>query len=83
VVVLGSECVNHVDCLSLWLLSPILPSPPVLLLLGCWCEFGWVWRLWMSRRVVYLILERELLPFIINCETDLGTVYIVDGLGSA
>ena len=74
-----SKCVDHVDCLFLWLPSSVLPSSPVVLLLGHYCLFGQVRRLRMSGRLQDMILERKLLLSILDCEADLGTVHVDDG----
>ena len=81
-VILRSECVDHVNCFFLWLPNLVLPPPPIVLLVHC-CFFGQVHLLWMTRRVVYTILEHEFLLSILNCEADLGTVSIDDSFCSA
>ena len=83
VVVLRSECVDHVDYLFLWLPSSVLPSSPVALLLCHYCLLGQVQRLWMSGRLQDMILERKLLLSILDCEADLGTVRVDDGFCGA
>ena len=81
-VVLRSKCVDHVDRFFLWMTSLVLP-PSVVLLLGHCCLFGQVCLLWMTRRLQDAVLERELLLFILDRETNLGTVHVDDGLCSA
>ena len=82
-VVLRSECVDHVDSFFLWLTGLVLSPSSVLLLLGHCCLFGQVCLLWMTRRLQDAVLKRELLLFILDRETDLGTVRVVDGFCSA
>ena len=82
-VVLGSKCVDHVDYLFLWLPSSVLPSSPIVLLLGHCCLFGQVQHLWMSRRLQDMILERNLLLSILDCEIDIGTIRVDDGFSGA
>ena len=81
-VILRSECVDHVDHFFLWLTSLVLP-PSVVLLCGHCCLFGQVYLLWMTRILQDAVLERELLLFILDQETDLGTVCVDDGLRGA
>ena len=83
VIILSSECVDHVDCFFLWLLGLVLPPSLVVLLLGYCCTFGLVWHLWMSRRLQDAVLERKLLLSILDCEADLGTVRVDDGICGA
>ena len=83
VVVLRSECVDHVDYLFLWLPSSILPSSPVALLLCHCCLFGQVQRLWMFGRLQDMILERKLLLSILNPKADLGTICVANGFCGA
>ena len=61
-----------------WLPSFVLPSSPVVALLVHYCLFGQVCHLWMTRRVMYMILESKLLLPILDGETDLGTIRIDD-----
>jgi hypothetical protein len=83
VVVLRSECVDHIDSLSWWLSSLVLPPSSVVLFLGQYCFFGQVRLLWMCKRLQNTILERELLPLVLDCEINLGTVRVDDGLCGA
>jgi len=61
----------------------VLPPSPVVLLLGHCCLFRQVCLLWMTRRLQDVVLERELLLFILDHEIDLSTVHIHDGFCSA
>ena len=81
-VVLRSECVDHVNHFFLWLTGLVLP-PSVVLLLGHCCLFGQACLLWMTRRLEDAVLERELLLFILDHETDLGTVRVDYGFCGA
>ena len=81
-VILISECVDHVDRFFLWMTGLVLP-PLVVLLLGYCYLFGQVCLLWMSRRLQDMILERNLLLSILDCEIDLGTVRVDDGFSGA
>ena len=81
-VVLRSECVDHVDCLFLWLPSFVLSSSPIILLLGHCCLFRKVRCLSMSRRLQDVVLERKLLLSILDCGADLGTIRVDDGFSS-
>ena len=76
------ECVDHVDRFFLWLTSLILPPSDVLLLGHC-CLFGQVCLLWMTWGLQDAVLERELVLFILDLETDLSTVRIDDGFCGA
>ena len=67
----------------MWLSGFVLPSSPVVLLLGHCCHFGQIWRLWMSGRLQDTILEIKLLLSILDCEADLGTVHVDDGFRGA
>ena len=67
----------------MWLPSSVVPSSPIVLLLGHCCHFGKIWCLRMSRRLQDMILERKLLLSILDCEADLGTVRIDDGFSGA
>ena len=80
-VVLRSECVDHVERFFLWLTGLVLP--PSIVLLGYCCLFGQVWCLRMSGRFQDMILERKLLLSILDCEADLGTVRVDDGFCGA
>jgi hypothetical protein len=51
VVILRSECVDHVDIFFLWLLDLVLPPSLVVLLLGHCCFLGQVCLLWTTRRL--------------------------------
>ena len=82
-VVLRSECVDHVNNFFLWLTGLVLPPSLIVLLLGLYCPFGKVCLLWMSRRLQDVVLERKLLLCILDCESDLGTVRIDDGFCGA
>ena len=82
-VVLRSECVDHVDHFFLWLTSLVLPPSLVVLLLGYCCLFEQVRCLWMSRRLQDVVLERKLPLSILDCEADLGTVRVDDGFSGA
>jgi hypothetical protein len=66
----------------LWLPNLVLPPSPVVLL-AHYCLFGQIYHLWMTRRMVYAVLEREFLLFILDCEADLGTIRVDDGFRSA
>ena len=68
---------------SLWLPNLVLPSSSVVLLLSHCCLFGRVHRLWMSRRLQDMILERELLLSILDCEADIDTIRVDDGFCDA
>jgi len=83
VVILRSECVDHVDHFFLWLTDLVLPPSPVLLLLGYCCLFGQVCHLWMTRRMVYMILESKFHISILYCEADLSTVRVDNGFCGA
>ena len=78
-VVVSLECVDHVDSSSLYLPSLVPPSPIIVLLLSCWCDLGLVLCLWIYRRMMYTILEQELLLFVLDREIDLGTIRVDDG----
>ena len=80
-VILRLECVDLVDRFFLWLTGLVLP--PSVVLLGQCCLFGHVCLLWMTRRLQDADLERELLLFILDHETDLGTVRVDDGFCGA
>ena len=82
-VVLRSECVDYVDRFFLWLTDLILPPSSVLLLLGHYYLFGQVCLLWMTRRLQDAVLERELLLFILDRKTDLGTIRVDYGFCGA
>ena len=59
--------------------SLVLPSSPIVPLLGHCCLFGQICHLWMTRRVVYMILESKLLILILYGEANLGIVRVDDG----
>ena len=82
-VVLRSECVDHVDRFFLWLTGLVLPPSSVVLLLGYCCLFRLVCLLWMTRRLQDAVLERELLLFTLDREIDLGIVCVDDGFCGA
>ena len=67
----------------MWLTGLVLPPSSVVLLLGYCCLFGQVCLLWMTRRLQDVVLERELLLFILDREIDLGTVSVDYGFCGA
>ena len=81
-VILRSECVDHVNYFFLWLPNLVLPPPPIVLLVHC-CFFGQVRLLWMTGRLQDAVLERELLLLVLDCKTYLGTVHVDDGFCGA
>ena len=65
------------------MLDLVLPPSPVVFLIGHYCIFGLVWRLWMSGRLQDMILERKLFLSILDCEADLGIVRVDDGFSGS
>jgi hypothetical protein len=67
----------------LWLPGFVLPSSPIVAILGHCCLFGQVCLLWVTWKMVYMILESKLLLSILDGEADLGTVHVDDGFCGA